>query len=272
MLSQEGRKIRVLHVWNTGGAASVIAKFSDRLYGTESTVIARKAADPVGLTTYGRTYGDGAARFFLRALTMSGSADIVQVHSLDRLIPWVKRIHPGKPVIMYYLGSDIRGIWDRKAPRWRRADFVGYTTSDLAEGAPEVAKQVFCPVDTDAFPLAAGPRKADSALSIRYGMDAEVQRYAKDKGLDLTLVERGSVPYSKMPELLSRFEYFLDFRRPAGRQSAVECLGKAALEALSCGCKAVDWAGRVYSGLPPENRPEKVAAAWNEVYRRLLKG
>jgi len=272
MESQGGRRIRVLHVWNTGGAASVIAKFSDRLYETRSTVIAREAADPVGLTTYGRTYGDGAARFFLRALTMSRSADVVQVHSLDRLVPWLKRFYPNKPVVMYYLGSDIRGIWDRKAPRWKKADFVGYTTSDLAEGAPDVAKQIFCPVDTDVFPPAPGPRKANSALSIRYGMDEEVERYAKEKGLDLTTVERGGVPYSKMPELLSQFEYFLDFRRPVGRRTPVECLGKAALEALSRGCKAVDWEGRVYSGLPPENRPENVAATWIEVYRRLAKG
>src|SRR5271157_3442439 len=271
MKSQAGRKPRVLHVWNTGGAASVIAKFSDRLYGTQSNVITRRAADPVGLTNYGKAYDDGPARFFLRALAMGRAADIVQVHSLDRLVPWLKRLYPGKPVIMYYLGSDIRGRWDEKEPRWRRADFVGYTTSDLGLGAPPTAKQVFCPVDTDAFPPTVGTRKPNTALAISYGMDAEVQRYAREKGIDLTVVARGSVPYSRMPELLARFEYFLDFRRPAGRSAPVECLGKAALEALSCGCKAVDWAGRVYSGLPPENRPDNAAAAWNEVYRRLLK-
>jgi 5,10-methylenetetrahydrofolate reductase len=251
------RKVRVLHVWNTGGAASVIARFSDRLYGTESNVIARKAADPVGLTTYGKVYDDGAPRFFLRALSMAKGADIVQVHSLDRLVPWLKLLYPRKPVIMYYLGSDIRGRWQEKEPRWRRADFVGYTTSDLGEGAPPTATQVFCPVDTDAFPPSAGNRKPNSALSIRYGMDEAVQRYASEKGLDLTVVERGSVPYSKMPELLARFDYFLDFRRPMGRDAPVECLGKAALEALSCGCKAVDWAGRVYSGLPREPSRER---------------
>ncbi len=270
MESDGRRRIRVLHVWNTGGAASVIAKFSDRLCGTESTVIARKAADPVGLTTYGRTYGDGAARFFLRALAMSRAADVVHVHSLDRLVPWLKRLYPSKPVVMYYLGSDIRGRWDEKAPRWRRADFVGYTTSDLADGAPASAVQVFCPVDTDAFPLSEGARKPNSALSIRYGMEEEARRYASEHSLEITVVERGSVPYTEMPGLLSKFEYFLDFRRPSGREGAVECLGKAALEALSSGCKAVDWAGRVYVGLPPENRPEAVAARWNEIYGRLV--
>lgn len=270
MPNAPGKKIRVLHVWNTAGVASIISKFMDRANGTESRVITRKAADPVGLTTYGKAYDDGAMRFSLRALTMSREADIVHVHALDRLVPWVKRLYARKPVIIYYLGSDIRGRWKEKEPRWRRADFVGYTTSDLSEGSPREAVQVFCPIDTDAFHARAAGSKANSAVSIRYGMEAETERLAKRLSLDLTMIERGSVPHSRMPELLSGFEYFLDLRRPSGRQKAVECLGKAALEALACGCKAVDWEGRVYSGLPEENRPENVAAKWGEIYRDLL--
>ncbi len=272
MANVGARKVRVLHIWNTGGAASIIARYSDRLNGTESRVITRKASDPVGLTTYGTAYDDGAVRFFLRALSMSRWADIVQVHSLDRIVPWLKRLYPSKPVVMYYLGTDIRGRWNEKRPRWERADFVGYTTDDLAEGAPPEATQVFCPVDTEAFPHSEAERKPGSAVSIRYGMDEETNRLAKEMSLDLTVLERGSVPYAEMPRLLSKFEYLLDLRRPAGRHDAVHCLGKAALEALACGCKAVDWEGRVYSELPPENRPENVVARWREVYAKLLPG
>ena len=264
------RRMRVLHVWNTGGAASIIAKFTDVLYQTESTVITRKASDPVGLTTYGTAYGDGAVRFFVRALLASRSYDLVHVHSLDRLVPWLKWDHPRKPVVLYYLGTDIRGLWEEKKPRWSKADFVGYTTSDLGEGAPPKAKQVFCPVDTEAFPHSSLEKAPGTAVSIRYGMDAETERMAKSMSLVLTLVDRGSVPYSQMPSLLSKYEYYLDLRRPPERKSPVECLGKAALEALASGCKAVDWSGKVYEGLPKENRPEVAAAAWYEVYSSLL--
>ncbi len=194
MSSPAGRKIRVLHVWNTGGAASIIAKYTDRLFPTEGNVITRKAADPLGLTTYGKAYGDGAAMFFLRALSMSRAADIVQVHSLDRLVPWLKRFYPSKPVVMYYLGTDIRGRWKEKESRWMRADVVAYTTSDLSEGAPASAIQVFCPVDTEAFPPGAGTRKPNSAVTIKYGMDEEAERLAEEMSLDLTSVERGASP------------------------------------------------------------------------------
>ncbi|MDG6938157.1 MAG: glycosyltransferase [Nitrososphaerota archaeon] len=115
--------LRVLHVWNTAGVASVIAKFADRAFHSESTVITRKAADRTGLTTYGTAYGDGAARFFLRALRMSGGADVVHVHSLDRVVPWIKRLHR-VPVVMHYHGTDIEGRWPEKKRRWGRADMV----------------------------------------------------------------------------------------------------------------------------------------------------
>lgn len=262
--------MRILHVWNTAGVASIIAKYMDSLTATESKVIARKAFDPVGLTTYGKAYPDGAAQFFLRALMMSRGADVVHVYGLDRLVPWVKRLYPKKPVVMYYMGSDIRERWKEKESRWRKADFVAYTTSDLAEGAPKDAVQMFCPIDTEAFSRQVDGRKPNSAVSISYGMDAETKRRAEEMALDLTLVERGSVPHQQMPELLSKYEYYLDLRRPAGRPRAVECLGKAALEALACGCKAVDWSGKVYLEFPEENRPEAIVRKWFSIYSDLL--
>jgi glycosyltransferase involved in cell wall biosynthesis len=203
---------------------------------------------------------------------MARKADIVHVHALDRFVPWVKRLHPRKPVVLYYLGTDIRGKWRAKEGRWRRADFVGYTTSDLSEGAPSSAEQVFCPIDTESFRPGAAPPKPNSAVSIGYGMDSETEALANKMSLDLTTLKRGSVPYAQMPSILSRFEYYIDLRRTPDRTTAVECLGKAALEALACGCKAVDWAGRVHFGLPEENRPERVAARWVEIYRSLLSG
>jgi hypothetical protein len=270
-MTTSSEKMRVLHVWNTGGVASLIARYMDREgLGTESRVITRKAADPVGLTDYGTAYDDGATRFFIRALSMSRHADIVHVHALDRFVPWVKRLYPSKPVVLYYLGTDIRGRWRAKEARWRRADFIGYTTSDLSEGAPPVAEQVFCPIDTEFFRPGAAPPRPNSAVSIGYGMDSETESLAGKMSLDLTLMKRGSVPYAQMPSLLSKYEYYIDLRRTPDRTTAVECLGKAALEALACGCKAVDWSGKVHVRLPEEDRPEKVAAKWAEIYRRLL--
>ncbi len=247
----------------------MIAKFTDRQFQTSSRVITRAAVDRVGLTTYGATYPDGPARFFIRALGMSGGADIVHVHSLDRVVPWVKRLR-GKPVVMHYHGTDIERRWEEKRGRWQRADFVAVSTPNLLEGAPSSATYVPNPVDTDLFKPAGGQRDPSAAVSFRYGMDAEAEEAAKNLGLRLDYLDRWGVQHSQMPAVLSKYAYFIDMRRPPGRTVA-RSVGRAALEALACGCRVVDWTGHVLEGLPKENEPMAVAEKWNTAYSELLR-
>ncbi|MDG6910419.1 MAG: hypothetical protein JRN08_08630 [Nitrososphaerota archaeon] len=260
--------IKILHVWNTAGVASVIAKFADREFGTESRVITRKAADRVGLTTYGTAYPEGAARFFLKGIRMASAADVVHVHSLDRIVPWVKRLY-GKPVVMHYHGTDIEGRWDEKRSRWTRADFIAVSTPNLLEGAPSNVSHVPNPVDTDFFRPTGEGRDPLSAVSFRYGMDAETEALAMNLGLKLTWLDRWSVRHDEMPAVMSKFAFYIDLRRPPGHAVA-RSVGKAALEALALGCTVVDWTGNKLSGLPPENDPRRVAAVWHGVYEDLL--
>jgi hypothetical protein len=260
---------RILHIWNTAGVASVIAKFTDRKYHTNSKVITRKAADKVGLTTYGTAYNDGPARFFVRALFAARKADVVHVHSLDRIVPWIKGIY-GKPVIMHYHGTDIEGRWYEKASRWGRADYLAVSTTNLLEGGPASAVFVPNPVDTDVFKPSGDVRNPRSAVSFRYGMDADAEHIAENLGLELTFLDRWSVKHVEMPEVLSKYAYYIDLRRPPEHVVA-RSVGKAALEALACGCRVVDWSGKVLEGLPKENDPMEVSTKWNEVYRQLLR-
>jgi len=260
---------RILHVWNTAGVASVIAKFTDRQFGTSSTVITRRAADRVGLTTYGTAYPDGAALFFARALLMARSADLVHVHSLDRVVPWLKGLY-SKPVVMHYHGTDIEGRWREKEARWRKAEYIAVSTPNLLEGAPPNAVFVPNPVDTDLFRPLQGRREPNSAVSFRYGMDAEAEAIAKKHGLNLELLDRWSVRYEQMPQTLSGYAYYIDMRKPPGHMMA-HSVGKAALEALACGCKVIDWDGRIIEGFPAEHDPNSVAGRWDAIYRELLK-
>ncbi len=261
--------LRVLHVWNTAGVASVIAKFADRAFHSESTVITRKAADRTGLTTYGTAYGDGAARFFLRALRMSGGADVVHVHSLDRVVPWIKRLHR-VPVVMHYHGTDIEGRWQEKKRRWGRADLVAVAAPYLLDGAPPGAVSVPNPVDTDTFRRGLVPASQGAALSFHYGADAEAEALAKKLGLTLAWLNRGEVGHAEMPKVLGSYAYYIDVKRsPTG--AVLPALSRTGLEALACGCRVVDSAGTVAVGLPQENDPARVAARWHEVYEGLLR-
>ena len=260
---------RILHVWNTAGVASVIAKFTDREFGTSSKVITRRAADRVGLTAYGTAYPDGPTRFFLRALWLARSADIVHVHSLDRIVPWVRMLY-SKPVVMHYHGTDVEGRWREKATRWGKADYIAVSTPNLLEGAPPNAVYVPNPIDTDLFRPEPGSRDPGSAVSFRYGMDADAEALAKKLGLQLTWLERWSVRHEDMPRTLARYGYYIDMRKPP-EHIVARSVGKAALEALACGCKVLDWQGNIIEGLPPQNEPAAVAAKWHETYLGLLK-
>ncbi len=260
---------RILHVWNTAGVASIIARSVDREYGTVSTVMARKAADRTGLTTYGTTYADGPARFFARALLKSRSSDLVHVHSLDRIVPWLKRVGPRRPAVINYHGTDIEGRWEDKEDRWKRADAVVCSTTNLLVGAPPSAVHIPNPVDTGLFRPAGGRPPPGSAITFRYGADAEAEASARKLGLTLTTLERGSVPHVRMPDILSKSEYYIDVKR-GNSGSILQALSLTALEALACGCKVVDWEGMVRQGLPTENEPRAVAERWHELYTRLL--
>jgi hypothetical protein len=100
-------------------------------------------------------------------------------------------------------------------------------------------------------------------------MDQEAEAAAKGLGLTLNWLDRWTVRHEDMPTALSEFEYFIDLRKPPGHAQA-RSLGKAALEALACGLKVVDWTGKTLYGLPPENDPTGVATRWYQVYQSLL--
>ncbi len=263
--------MKILHIWNTAGVASVVAKFLDRKFHTESTVMARKKYDRVGLTTYGKAYEDGATRFFLRAMFAARRSDIVHVYSWDRIVPWLKRLYPGKPVVLYYVGTDVLSRWEAKRPSWSRADRVAYSTLNLASGAPDRAQHIPAPVDTDLFYPRSVERKSGSALARRYGMDREVEELARARGLTLQWMDTWGTAHAELPGRFSSVEYFIDLRRPEGHSAPVASVGKASLEALACGCKVIAATGETLEGLPEENSPQGVAKKWHQLYRELLK-
>ena len=259
--------LKVLHVWDTGGAGTIIGKYMDRAFGSSSRVVTRTAFDRYGLSS--GAYPDGRLRFLYRVLTEARRADVVHIHALDSFISQIRRFHPRKPVVIYYHGGDILGRWEEKRRRWERADFIGYSTPDLADGAPERARYVPFPVDLDRFrPDNDVEREPLKAVSRHYGMDAEAKTLAQKMGLELEWME--NVPLSTLPSFLSRFGWFLDLRRREGSREPIKALGHLACEALACGSKVAMWDGSILETMPPEHDPTKVADDWRAIYERLM--
>jgi len=172
-----------------------------------------------------------------------------------------------KPVVISYYGSDIRNKWKERQKQWSRADLILYSTKDLrTDETPKKATWLACPIDTDLFypkPL----KKRGTALTLGYGADDLANQYALEKGLTLTVIKR-SMPYKKMGDLLSQYEYYIDVKRKDGQ--VIEAISKTGLEALACGRKVIGWEKQIVTELPQENRPENVVRKLYSLYQDLL--
>ncbi|MEM4691288.1 MAG: glycosyltransferase [Desulfurococcaceae archaeon] len=257
--------MKILHIWNTAGVASTLAKFMDRIYGSRSTVIYRRVFDKFGHTIYGELMDCGAKEFVLRAVLRSLKYDIIHIHSLDKLVPIIRILNPRKPIVLHYHGSEIRGKWMIRKKFWNIPNVVVLvSTKDLLNGAPEHVIYLPNPVDTDIFhPNPAIVRKPRSALAFRYYIDeVKVRKYAEKYGLELTILER-EYPYLEMPRLLSSYEFFID-------RTEIPSLSKTALEALACGTKVIRWDGEIIDHLPEEHKPENVVRKLYDIYRIMI--
>jgi hypothetical protein len=262
--------LKVLHIWSVAGVAEVIAKFMDRVEGTESTVLVRREFDRFGYNQH--SLEDGRYRFSVRVVMASRKADVVQVHNWDRIIPWVKRFS-STPVAVTYHSFNIANEWEERRRYWSPADAKIIATPGLANqqnGALFIPE----PVDTDLF-SDAGTHVNGTALTSEYGATQEAEVLAKERGLELTVLERDTapIPHTQMPQLLNRYEYYIDIKRPYKTDlPIIQATGKTCLEALACGCKVIRWDGRVLEGLSQDNRPENVAAEYFAVYSKLMSG
>ena len=266
--------MKILHVWNTAGVGSIIAKFMDKIYGTESWLVHRRDFDHYGLTTYGELWASGARVFALRCLIEARKYDIIHVHSLEKIVPFLKLIYPRKPVVLHYHGSEIRDQWSIKRRFWNKADLMFYSTQDLSDSeTPKSAFYIPNPVDLDIFTHGPGEHARGTATHFSYRADDLAGEYVKKYGLKLEIYDKnrhGRMPHAEVPEFLRRFEYYIDVKRDPDGDLWKIPLSKTALEALACGLKVINWEGKEIDSLPIENFPENVVKVIFEKYLRLI--
>ena len=260
--------MRVLHLWSVSGVGEIIAREMDRSFGTTSTVLVRKKFDRFGYNT--SPVADGRYRFALRSLLQARKNDVVQVHSWDEIVPWLKRF-TSPPVVLTYHNFNIRKEWAARKKKHSRADATVIATPGLADGLEAVF--IPDPVDTDLF-FDTHHHVKGTALHTEYWATEDAQRIADERGLKLTVLRRQSspVPHSEMPKLLNQYEYYIDVKRlPTKSPEIIQATSKTCLEALACGCKVIRWDEKVLEGLQDENRPGYVARKYFELYSSLLK-
>jgi len=247
----------------------------DKLYGTESVLLHRNGFDRYGLTTYGEIINSRASVFILKCLKRARNYDIIHVHSLFKIVPFLKVLYD-KPVIIHFHGSDIRDKWKSNFKWFKRADRILVSTEGLLFGAPDNSIWIPNPVNTERFKHR-DPNfvyHKDCAFTFSYGADDEARRIANKFNWNLDIIPKG-IPHKDLAEFMAKYEFYIDLKRDfKGRLlplKGIPSLSKTALEALSVGLKVIAKDGKIREGLPDRNRPENVVKVIYDIYEDLLK-
>jgi glycosyltransferase involved in cell wall biosynthesis len=243
--------------------------------GVEVDCIHRAEFDPFGMTPAkwkrlypygkfdGRVYG---AHVLVKSL---GDYDLIHVHSFDKCVPTLAYL--GKPILLHYHGSDIRGRWEDKRGKWKHANRIVVSTPDLLMGAPPKTEYLPNPIDTEVFKNLGGPR-IGKALHFNYDAVDLAEHIAHENGVELTVMGKG-VPYMDMPRILNEYHYYIDVKRDHSDRvlisRATDTGSLVGLQALACGCTVLRLDG-VHKGLPPEHEPCHVAKKLYRIYKEML--
>lgn len=266
--------MNILHVLNTAGAASVIAKYMDELYDTKSRVLTRESQDPYGLTTYGKALPIGFWIFIALMILEARKYDIIHIHDRDILIPVLKFLNPEKPIIIHYHGTKIRRKWEQRKRFWIKADRILISTRDLFEGAPPGVELAPNPVDLALFFPVNNRIPIDKAIHFKYNADDIAKQLAKMHGIDLVIHDTSTdpIPHREMRSYLTQYTTFIDVKRDVRGNILYpeNTLSKTALEALACGLKVIPCQGDIIEKLPEEHHPRNVVTQMYRIYKELL--
>lgn len=244
------RKVKVLHVFDTAGVASIIAQEVRRL-GHSAKVMTR--FDPFNITReYCGTLVEGRYRKFLAVLfkeLLFYRPDVVHIHHWLGGINVIRKLNRlvrfRQPKIVFHAhGSELRPLVGTGS--WRRSDYkvdvMIAATSDI-----QLDGMIYLPnpIDTARFhPLDDPKRGSERERKAVYFrtlpkdcLDA-AERYCEQHDLLLTVVDRLAgevVPFEELPSLLRLHSVYLDFKGLTSKG----LYSKTGLEALACGLRVI---------------------------------
>jgi glycosyltransferase involved in cell wall biosynthesis len=245
--------MRVLHIWDMAGVATLLARDMDAQFGTRSVVV----------------HGGSRIRFYLKCLRLWFWADVIHNHMPYKpLFLLLRLVTPWKTYVVHWHGTQIRlEGWRRWYWYWALADIVLVASSDLLDGSPPGVRWLPTPVDRDLF-RDYGKHSEGLALTFSKWADERAKQLAAERRLRLDIIPTYTIPHSKLPDVLNKYEYYIDAKRDVDLRTIVLPPSKTALEALSCGCKVIDWNSNLITEFPPEHDSRSVSRLAYSIYTR----
>ncbi len=233
------KPLRVLYLWNTAGALTPVADWLLD-HGHQARILMSTEYDLFGSTSCSDAalMVDSVISYYLEVLRHLLVFQPTHVH-INANIPSLilaRLLKPTTPIVFQYHGIEVR-YRDRVHPEMALADRVIVSTPDLRDYGRWYDRPV-----SKMFYYRGG-REPNTAVMFYadYFMEdlrREAKQWCEERNIDLRIIQRGLdpiIPYAEMPQFLSKFEYFMDFKG----YGDPEAISRLALEAIACGCKIV---------------------------------
>ena len=110
--------LKVLHIYDQAGVACILAKYQ-RMNNIKSKVLSFDIIDKYGILKFYKDYVDiiDRANFVEYCLSEAKSADIIHIHSDERLVIKIRKVYGNsKKIVLHYHGTDIRGLKNKNNP------------------------------------------------------------------------------------------------------------------------------------------------------------
>ncbi|MHC4573381.1 MAG: glycosyltransferase family protein [Planctomycetota bacterium] len=265
--------MKIIHLWNTAGVGGLIARYMDRMKGTDSIVYMWDKWDPYHQATekvqiYSKKGPLGKAQT-VGLIAKCRGYDIIHNHGIHGLTPWLRLFHPGKRIILHYHGTRIRDKWPQFRKFWKYADEIIVSTPDLLEGAPCGVLYIPNLVDWDIINRVKRAEKWGQALTVSRWADDEAREIARTHGLELDIHDREANPvrHGGFLGFMAGYTHYIDIKRdfpPDGNILRAHSL--TGLEAMALGLTVYNWEGVETDVNIELHRPDNVIPILWELY------
>jgi len=261
--------MRVLYLWDTAGVFATVAKWLND-NGHEARIVMNEDCDPFG---HSESSGcavmvKGPKAYYLELIKQirGFKPDVIHVSDNIESILLARLFAPRTPIFLTYHGP----IRRRKKihPESKLVEKLTVAIPDLSNYGEWMDRPI-----RDTFYYRGG-RKLNTALMLYadywlIDWREKARDWARDNKIELTILDRtkgDSVPYLEMPEYLSRFEYYLDWKGHKYNEDGSITFSLMAMEAAACGSKVIHDAdfNKIYESLKVIK-----SEAYLDVYRTM---
>jgi len=271
--------MKILHLFDMAGVAPLMCFYYSKLTENFAFNYLIKKEKSIHIA---KMYPNNIVSFnrirslMMEAIRNRNYFDIVHIHSNEIFIPLFKLL--GKKVVLHYHGSDInqkkRQIHPIRILCRSMADVILYNSEDMRKKVKTIkfVRKIYFPnfIDTELFKNNNHSRDGRSLLLVSNNLDIEktIQTAQQSAPSELSIINlKKKIPHHKMPDLLSKYEYFID-EKVTDFGQYLKAFSSTGLQALASGTKVIHQ-NQTFTELPTENTPNYAIEKLEKIYNEL---